>query len=50
VEPDRPPGRRADVVVVVVVVGASSHPGQRVAGSLALRLVRAGGCPVTVVP
>lgn len=38
--------RRADVVVV----GASTHPGHRVAGSLALRLVRAGEWPVTVVP
>ncbi|MGY1773584.1 universal stress protein [Blastococcus sp. SYSU D00813] len=38
--------RRADVVVV----GASTHPGHRVAGSLALRLVRAGERPVTVVP
>jgi nucleotide-binding universal stress UspA family protein len=38
--------RRADAVVV----GASTHPGHRVAGSLALRLVRAGEWPVTVVP
>jgi nucleotide-binding universal stress UspA family protein len=38
--------RRADAVVV----GASTHPGHRVAGSLAARLVRAGEWPVTVVP
>ncbi|MGY1746430.1 universal stress protein [Blastococcus sp. SYSU D00695] len=38
--------RRADAVVV----GASTHPGHRVAGSLALRLVRVGEWPVTVVP
>ncbi|MGY1743449.1 MULTISPECIES: universal stress protein [unclassified Blastococcus] len=38
--------RRADAVVV----GASTSPGHRVAGSIALRLVRAGEWPVTVVP
>lgn len=37
---------RADAVVV----GASSRSGHRVAGSLAVRLVRAGRWPVTVVP
>lgn len=33
-----------------VVVGASTHTGHRIAGSLAVRLVRAGRWPVTVVP
>ena len=37
---------RADAVVV----GASTHAGHRVAGSLALHLVRAARWPVTVVP
>ena len=37
---------RADAVVV----GASAHAGHRLVGSLAVRLVRAGGWPVTVVP
>lgn len=37
---------RADLVVV----GASTHAGHRLIGSLALRLVRAGRWPVTVVP
>ena len=37
---------RADAVVV----GASAHAGHRLAGSLAVRLVRAGRWPVTVVP
>ena len=37
---------RADLVVV----GASTHAGHRLVGSLAVRLVRAGGWPVTVVP
>jgi nucleotide-binding universal stress UspA family protein len=37
---------RADVVVV----GASTHAGHRLVGSLAVRLVRAGKWPVTVVP
>lgn len=37
---------RADAVVV----GASSHAGHRVVGSIAVRLVRAGRWPVTVVP
>ena len=33
-----------------VVVGASEHAGHRIVGSLAMRLVRAGKWPVTVVP
>jgi nucleotide-binding universal stress UspA family protein len=37
---------RADAVVV----GASKHAGHRLIGSLAVRLVRAGRWPVTVVP
>lgn len=37
---------RADAVVV----GASKHAGHRLVGSLAVRLVRACGWPVTVVP
>jgi nucleotide-binding universal stress UspA family protein len=37
---------RADAIVV----GASLRPGHRVLGSLAVRLVRAGKWPVTVVP
>jgi nucleotide-binding universal stress UspA family protein len=37
---------RADLVVV----GASTHAGHRLIGSLAVRLVRAGKWPVTVVP
>ena len=37
---------RADVVVV----GASTHAGHRWVGSLAVRLVKAGRWPVTVVP
>lgn len=37
---------RADAVVV----GASTHVGHRLMGSLAVRLVRAGRWPVTVVP
>jgi nucleotide-binding universal stress UspA family protein len=37
---------RADAVVV----GASTHAGHRLIGSLAVRLVRAGKWPVTVVP
>ena len=37
---------RADAVVV----GASAHAGHRLIGSLAIRLVRAGRWPVTVVP
>jgi len=37
---------RADAVVV----GASTHAGHRLVGSLAVRLVRAGRWPVTVVP
>jgi nucleotide-binding universal stress UspA family protein len=34
----------------LVVVGASTHAGHRLVGSLAVRLVRAGRWPVTVVP
>ncbi|HTA09131.1 MAG TPA: universal stress protein [Streptosporangiaceae bacterium] len=37
---------RADAIVV----GASAHAGHRFVGSLAVRLVRAGKWPVTVVP
>ncbi len=37
---------RADAIVV----GASAHAGHRFIGSLAVRLVRAGKWPVTVVP
>lgn len=37
---------RADAVVV----GASAHAGHRLVGSLAVRLVRAGRWPVTVLP
>jgi nucleotide-binding universal stress UspA family protein len=37
---------RADAVIV----GASTHAGHRLVGSLAVRLVRAGRWPVTVVP
>ena len=37
---------RADAIVV----GASKHAGHRFIGSLAVRLVRAGKWPVTVVP
>jgi nucleotide-binding universal stress UspA family protein len=33
-----------------VVVGASTHTGHRIMGSVAVRLVRAGRWPVTVVP
>lgn len=33
-----------------IVVGASKHAGHRLVGSLAVRLVRAGKWPVTVVP
>lgn len=38
--------RRADAIVV----GASAKAGHRLVGSLAVRLVRAGLWPVTVVP
>jgi nucleotide-binding universal stress UspA family protein len=38
--------RKADVVIV----GASANVGHRLIGSLAVRLVRAGKWPVTVVP
>ena len=37
---------RADAIVV----GASAKAGHRIVGSLAVRLVRAGKWPVTVVP
>jgi nucleotide-binding universal stress UspA family protein len=33
-----------------IVVGASTSPGHRIAGSLGVRLVKARVCPVTVVP
>jgi nucleotide-binding universal stress UspA family protein len=36
--------------VDAVIVGASAHAGHRLVGSLAVRLVRAGRWPVTVVP
>jgi nucleotide-binding universal stress UspA family protein len=40
----------AEVRAEAVVVGASANPGHRLAGSLAVRLVRTGRWPVTVVP
>jgi nucleotide-binding universal stress UspA family protein len=44
-------GRIADEVHAdAIVVGASKHAGHRFVGSLAVRLVRAGKWPVTVVP
>ena len=44
-------GRVADDVrAEAVVVGASAQAGHRLIGSLAVRLVRAGKWPVTVVP
>jgi nucleotide-binding universal stress UspA family protein len=39
-----------DVRADAIVVGASRHAGHRFVGSLAIRLVRAGKWPVTVVP
>lgn len=39
-----------DVRADAIVVGASAHAGHRFVGSLAVRLVRAGKWPVTVVP
>jgi nucleotide-binding universal stress UspA family protein len=44
-------GKLADEVKVdAVIVGASTHAGHRLVGSVAIRLVRAGRWPVTVVP
>jgi nucleotide-binding universal stress UspA family protein len=40
----------AEVRADAIVVGASAHAGHRFVGSLAIRLVRAGKWPVTVVP
>jgi nucleotide-binding universal stress UspA family protein len=40
----------AEVRADAIVVGASAHAGHRFVGSLAVRLVRAGKWPVTVVP
>ena len=40
----------AEVKADAIVVGASAHAGHRFVGSLAIRLVRAGKWPVTVVP
>jgi nucleotide-binding universal stress UspA family protein len=40
----------AEVKADAIVVGASAHAGHRFVGSLAVRLVRAGKWPVTVVP
>lgn len=40
----------AEVRADAIVVGASAHAGHRFVGSLAVRLVRAGRWPVTVVP
>jgi nucleotide-binding universal stress UspA family protein len=40
----------AEARAEAVVVGASTHTGHRLIGSLAVRLVRAGRWPVTVVP
>jgi nucleotide-binding universal stress UspA family protein len=39
-----------EICADAIVVGASTKPGHRLAGSLALRLVRARKWPVTVVP
>jgi nucleotide-binding universal stress UspA family protein len=39
-----------EVKADAVIVGSSASPGHRIAGSLALRLVRARRWPVTVVP
>jgi nucleotide-binding universal stress UspA family protein len=39
-----------EVRAEAVVVGASAKAGHRIVGSVAVRLVRAGGWPVTVVP
>lgn len=43
-------GTADDVRADGVVVGASMQAGHRIAGSIAVRLVRAGRWPVTVVP
>lgn len=43
-------GTADDVRADGVVVGASTQAGHRIAGSVAVRLVRAGRWPVTVVP
>lgn len=40
----------AEVRADAIIVGASAHAGHRLVGSLAVRLVRAGKWPVTVVP
>lgn len=40
----------AEIRADAIVVGASLHAGHRLMGSLAVRLVRAGKWPVTVVP
>jgi nucleotide-binding universal stress UspA family protein len=40
----------AEVRADAIVVGASTKAGHRLIGSLAVRLVRAGKWPVTVVP
>jgi nucleotide-binding universal stress UspA family protein len=39
-----------EICADAIVVGASTKAGHRLAGSLAVRLVRAGKWPVTVVP
>jgi nucleotide-binding universal stress UspA family protein len=39
-----------EVKADAVIVGSSASPGHRIAGSLAVRLVRARRWPVTVVP
>jgi nucleotide-binding universal stress UspA family protein len=50
-EPFTEIGRIAgEVRADAIVVGASAHAGHRFVGSLAVRLVRAGKWPVTVVP
>ncbi len=50
-EPFTEIGRIAgEVRADAIVVGASAHAGHRFVGSLAVRLVRAGRWPVTVVP
>jgi nucleotide-binding universal stress UspA family protein len=39
-----------EICADAIVVGASTKAGHRLIGSLAVRLVRAGKWPVTVVP
>jgi nucleotide-binding universal stress UspA family protein len=46
----QPSAVACDVRADALVVGASTRAGHRIAGSLAVRLVRAGHGPVSVVP